>query len=138
MKIYFATSIRGTSSNESFKINTQLIKHLKNYGTVLTEHFSDESILNEGETDINEREIYERDINWIRESDVVVAEVSNPSLGVGYEIRYAIEHKKKILCLFKEQNKKLSAMIRGCDKIVLKDYENVDKCLKLIDEFFVK
>ena len=138
MKIYFATSIRGNSSEESFNTNVHMIEHLKKYGIVLTEHFSDVSVLNEGEIEINDKEIHDRDVNWIREADVVVAEVSNPSLGVGYEIRYAIEHKKKIFCLYKKQTKKLSAMIRGCNKIVLKDYDNVDKGLKLIDEFFNK
>jgi hypothetical protein len=32
----------------------------------------------------DERYIYERDMGWLRECDAVVAEVTQPSLGVGY------------------------------------------------------
>ena len=35
---------------------------------------------------------------------VLVAEVTQPSLGVGYEIGRAIDMKKKILCLFRPQS----------------------------------
>ena len=41
-------------------------------------------------------EIHDRDMNWITQSDIFVAEVSNPSLGVGYEISAAISLNKKI------------------------------------------
>lgn len=35
---------------------------------------------------------------------VLVAEVTQPSLGVGYEIGRAIEMNKKILCLFRPES----------------------------------
>ena len=35
---------------------------------------------------------------------VLVAEVTQPSLGVGYEIGRAVDMKKKILCLFRPQS----------------------------------
>ena len=45
---------------------------------------------------------------------MVIAEVTNPSLGVGYELGYAEKLNKPILCLFDgDSGGKLSAMVRG-------------------------
>ena len=49
---------------------------------------------------LSDQEIHDRDLQWIIESDMLVAEVTIPSLGVGYEIGRAIEMGKPILCLF--------------------------------------
>ncbi|GAB1301119.1 2'-deoxynucleoside 5'-phosphate N-hydrolase 1 [Apodemus speciosus] len=61
-----------------------------------------------------DRLIHERDLAWLRQADVVVAEVTQPSLGVGYELGRAVALGKPILCLFRPQSGRvLSAMIRG-------------------------
>jgi nucleoside 2-deoxyribosyltransferase len=135
MKIYYASSIRGSHSRESSAVNKKIIEHLKRYGTVLTEHIANDDIENIGEETLTDKEIHDRDWGWIESADVVIAEVSNPSLGVGYEIGRAVEHGKKILCLFKSGDKKLSAMIRGCSNIIVEDYEDIYEALKKIDEF---
>ncbi len=50
----------------------------------------------------------------IKEADFVIAEVTNPSLGVGYELGYAETLRKPILCVFnKDSERKLSAMVSG-------------------------
>lgn len=61
------------------------------------------------------------------ESDLLVAEVSTPSLGVGYEISYAIENDKDVLCLYHERSgKQLSAMINGCPDLTVARYSQVE------------
>ena len=97
MKIYFAGSIRAGrgDKNTYFKI----IEYLKKYGQVLTEHVGDGNLTNSGEKNISGEEIYKRDMSWLKEADVFVAEISTPSLGVGYEIAKAEEWGKRILCL---------------------------------------
>ena len=50
MKIYFATSISGEQNKDSEKTNIELINYLKNFGKVLTEHFSNPDIKGKGET----------------------------------------------------------------------------------------
>ena len=66
-------------------------------------------------------------MNWLLQSDIMIAEVTNPSLGVVYEIGRAIENNKKIICLFREnKNHKLSAMIRGANQLVCINYSNFD------------
>ena len=65
-----------------------------------------------------DRYIHDWDLELLEQSDVVVAEVTQPSLGVGYEIGRAVSIKKPILCLYRrkeEGGKLLSRMIRGMD-----------------------
>jgi hypothetical protein len=73
----------------------------------------------------------------LRESDCLVAEVTTPSLGVGYEIGKATEWRKPVLCLFRSnQGRSLSAMIAGSDGVTLVEYKNVGDLKKIFDEFF--
>lgn len=132
MKIYFATSIRGSSG--SAVDNNSIILLLKKYGDVLTEHFAD--IKAEGETGLSDKEIHDRDLRWIDECNVIVAEVTNPSLGVGYEIRYGMENGKRILCIKQRNGKRLSAMISGCDYLELEEYEELKELSSILGDFF--
>ena len=49
---------------------------------------------------MTEEFIYNRDVDWLRESDCVIAEVTQPSLGVGYELGFAESLKIPVLCLY--------------------------------------
>lgn len=135
MKIYFAASIRG--GREDADIYSGLISHLKSHGKVLTEHVGDASLDKDGEVHLTDEQIYKRDMDWLKECDVLVAEVSTPSLGVGYEIREAEGLSKRILCLYRPQEgKKLSAMISGSE-ITVRNYSSLGEATKIIDSFFL-
>lgn len=136
MKIYYAMSISGEQNPESDKINTGLIKYLKEFGEVLTEHFSNPALVGTGETKLSNKEIHDRDMSWLLSADAVVAEVSNVSLGVGYELGRAVENKKRILCIRKKSPKRLSAMISGCEDLILKEYSSPEEAKTFIKEFF--
>ena len=136
MKIYYAMSISGEQNRDSDFTNKTLIEYLKNFGEVLTEHFSNTDFKGIGETEISNKAIHDRDLNWLLSADAVVAEVSNVSLGVGYEIGRAVEHKKKILCIRKKSGNRLSAMISGCEALTLKEYTTIEEAKYFIDEFF--
>jgi len=137
MKIYFAGSIRG--GREDVQLYSFIIKHLGKYGEVLTEHVADVNLLVKGEGVLTDMEIHDRDIDWLMQSDILIAEVTVASLGVGYEIRAAIEMKKKILCLYRPHiGKDLSAMISGCPEITICKYNQLDKAFEIIDDFFQK
>ncbi|MCX6759420.1 MAG: nucleoside 2-deoxyribosyltransferase [Candidatus Nealsonbacteria bacterium] len=138
MKIYFAGSIRaGRVDQESY---FKIIEYLKKYGQVLTEHVGDKDLTDSGEKNISEGEIYERDMSWLKETDVFIAEISIPSLGVGYEIAKAEEWGKRILCLCRkpEDGKKISAIIKGNKNIILKEYNDLDEAFQYIDDFLNK
>jgi len=134
MKIYFAGSIRGGRNDKELYL--QLIQHLAKYGQVLTEHIGDVNLTELGEDGPSDEWIYNRDMSWIQESDVVIAEVSTPSLGVGYEIGKAENMNKKMLCLYRnQQNKRLSAMISGNPNVKIVKYETLDEAKSHIDKF---
>ncbi|MCL7970955.1 MAG: nucleoside 2-deoxyribosyltransferase, partial [marine benthic group bacterium] len=80
-----------------------------------------------GEQGADDAHIYARDIDWLREADAVVAEVSTPSLGVGYEIARAAQMGKPVVCLFRpEAGRRLSAMIRGNPAVRVLEYSRAD------------
>ncbi len=136
MKIYFAGSIR--AGREDSDVYLKIIEYLKKYGEVLSEHVGDKNLNFLGSKG-DVKDIHRQDLMWLILSDVVIAEVSTPSLGVGYEIGRAVEHDKKILCLYKPQEgRSLSAMIAGCDKLTVKNYKNLKEAFYEIDNFIKK
>lgn len=134
MKIYFAGSIRG--GREDAALYLQIIEYLKTFGEVLTEHVGDQNLSDLGDDGPTDKYIHDRDLAWLKSADVLIAEVSTVSMGVGYEIGRAVESGKKVLCLFRpESGKKLSAMIAGCDEITLVNYNDLEDVKKFIDMF---
>ena len=114
----------------------KLIQHLATYGQVLTEHLGDKNLTSVGE-DITDELIYNRDMAWVKEADVIIAEVSTPSLGIGYEIGKAENIDKKILCLYREQaDKRLSAMISGNSNIKVVRYNTLEEAINNVDDYF--
>jgi nucleoside 2-deoxyribosyltransferase len=108
---------------------------MKRHGTVLTEHIG--SILEGDEVDTSDEEIFLRDVKWLGEADALVADVTAPSLGVGYEIGIAETLGKPILCLYQDQRvERLSAMISGNAKLTLRRYSELPEACEYIDEFF--
>ncbi len=135
MDIYFAGSIRGGRDDAS--LYAELISTLSDHGTVLTEHVGTEGVeeaeAQEGATD---RAIHDQDIEWLRQADVVVAEVTNPSLGVGYELGRATEWETPILCLFRPAgDHKLSAMVRGNAHVDIVEYESPEEVTETLGSF---
>ncbi|XP_076442021.1 putative 2'-deoxynucleoside 5'-phosphate N-hydrolase 1 [Babylonia areolata] len=139
VNIYFAGSIGG--GREDADIYLCIVEQLKKYGHVLTEHvaYPNPQSIEIGMTD---KEIHDGDINWLEQSDVVVAECTQTSHGVGYEIGRAVGLGKKILVLFRpDTGKKLSSMIRGAENgtsFICKDYkmEEMPDILKTYFENF--
>ncbi len=118
MKIYFAASISGGRGDQA--VYQQLIELLKQHGTVLTEHFGDATLTSAGE-DLADCVIHDRDLEWLRSAEVLVAEVTTPSLGVGYEIGRAVEWGKRVICLYRPSpGRRLSGMIAGCAGVVVR------------------
>ena len=42
------------------------------------------------QANMTDQEIFERNIKWLKECDVLVSEVSGSSFGIGYEIGYVL------------------------------------------------
>ncbi|MBP5689228.1 MAG: nucleoside 2-deoxyribosyltransferase [Muribaculaceae bacterium] len=122
MKIYFAGSIRGGRVDAG--LYRRIISHMQQMGhVVLTEHVgSDHLCLEEQERD-RDAKIYEQDTAWLRESDVVIAECTCPSLGVGYELAYAERFEIPVHIFYNPSKCALSAMLTGDSYFHIHPYE---------------
>jgi nucleoside 2-deoxyribosyltransferase len=88
---------------------------------------------------LSDNQIYTRDIKWIDGSELMIAEISGPSLGVGFEISYALFQKEiPVLALVSSDVKKISAMITGCNSelLTVKRYKNVEDMQNIISDYF--
>ena len=79
--------------------------------------------------------IYDRDVEWLKSSDLIVAEISIPSLGIGYELGLAESLGKKVICLYDiNSDKTLSAMIGGNDSFEIVKYNSIDEVLEYLEK----
>ncbi len=87
---------------------------------------------------LNEKQVFQRDIKWIEKSSLMIAEISGPSLGVGFEIAYALYMREiPVLALYDAEVEKVSAMITGGDSELLyvKQYHSKKELEELIKSF---
>lgn len=132
-KVYFACSIRG--GRDDADLYAELVQTIKERAEVLTEIFADQKLTPQG---MNKpaREIWETDLAWVKEADAVIAEVTNPSLGVGYEIAKAEEWGKPVLALYRPSSeRKLSAMILGSPRVQNYEYSTLSEAAAIIKQF---
>ena len=131
MNIYFACSITGGRDDEP--IYQQIVAALQADGhEVPTALLAGSSVITL-EVIVNPLEVYTRDTAWIDGCDLLLAEVSTPSHGVGYEIGYALGLGKPVLCLHRE-GVAVSKMITGNrdpNLTVLAYNDEIDALLKL-------
>lgn len=132
MKIYFAGSIRGGEPDREWF--QQLIQYIKQYAQVMTEHSFNFSYDEEIKKD--DVWIYNTDMGWLRESDALIAEVTAPSLGVGYEIAKAEEWGIPVLLLYRDTpNRAPSAMLNGNKNLPMITYNEKKEVFTVIDQF---
>ena len=120
-KIYFAGSIRGGRIDA--ELYSRLIKHMQMDNIVLTEHIGNPhlNLMEQGKRAID---IYDEDTAWLRESDIVIAECTCPSLGVGYEMAYAEKIGKPCHIFYDRSKTQLSAMLTGNPYFCIHPYDN--------------
>jgi 2'-deoxynucleoside 5'-phosphate N-hydrolase len=110
MNIYFSCSITGGRADEQV-YQLLVAEMLANGHQVPTAHLSSSNIM-ELEKVVKPAEIFSRDMKWLENCDVVVAEVSTPSHGVGYEIATAISMGKPVFCLYRH-GRRVSMILTG-------------------------
>jgi hypothetical protein len=129
-KIYFAGSIRGGRIDA--RLYSRVIEYIQKTDIVLTEHIGrpDLNLMEQGKRDV---EIYDQDTTWLRESDLVIAECSCPSLGVGYELAYAEKIGKPCHIFYDRSKTQLSAMLTGNPYFHIHPYETEEQIYSAID-----
>jgi len=135
MKVYFSCSLTGGRDYE--EVYRLIVEHLLESGhEVPTAHLASPDVM-EVEKVVDANEVYHRDIEWIDHCDAVIAEVSTPSHGVGYEIAYALGQGKPVFCCYK-RGVNVSKMIVGNDSpnITVIPYDDGFQVPHVIDTFF--
>ena len=104
--IYYSASVRGAiAANDTINV----FEILARYGTVLTAHMQNPATVDGGRTNA---QIFKTDMALLDKATVFVANVTNPSLGVGYTIARAQALNKQIVCVC-SAGVQVSAMIAG-------------------------
>lgn len=131
MNIYFSGSIYGGRQKlESYK---KLVKELAKFGKVLNEEVADDNVLISEES-VSNNDVFESLVNRLEQADVVFAEVTVPSLGVGYEIGYANSHNKRIICVYdKTVTSKITTMLRGNNKLKIIPYTDINEIINNLE-----
>lgn len=124
MKVFFSGSIRGGRGLLSvYQYICKLI--VSQDHEVLSEHVADPQ-LEKVESSMTEQEIFARDMALLERSSCLIAEVTIPSIGVGYEICSAVQADIPVLCLYKSGSQ-VSAMILGNPDVVLQEYSTPEE-----------
>jgi len=134
MNVYFACSI--TCGREFEPVYQAIVQALVEKGhEVPTAHLA-ESGVTAIEAVIDPNEVYSRDVAWIRACDVLIAEVSVPSHGVGYEIGFALGIGKPVLAMY-QAGRKVSKMISGNPDVNLqvRVYQDLADATRVTREF---
>ena len=137
MKIYFACSITGGREFES--VYQEMVAALVQDGHQIPTAHLVESGAGVLEAGIDPLTVYSRDVDWIRASDVLIAEVSVPSHGVGYEIAFALGLGKPVLCVY-QTGRKVSKMITGNPdtNLQVQAYQDSTEAIRVIRDFLTR
>ncbi len=88
MKVYLASTVRGDRGGVS--AGRVIRERLQRDGhDVLTSHLLDDDV-DAAESQLSEAEVFRRDLDWLSQCDLLVAEASGSSFGVGFEVGYVL------------------------------------------------
>lgn len=113
MKIYFGFTVAGDRS--AIDIARRVVQLLAEQGhEVLTRHLVDDNAW-EADRAISAQDVYRRDIAWLEECELFIAEVSGSSFGLGFETGYLLgaTNKRVILLYRRVAEKRVSLLISG-------------------------
>jgi len=134
MEIYFSCSLTG--GRKDAPVYQTIVDFLLAQGiNVPTQHLAHADIM-DLEKVVDPYEVFQRDIKWLNGCDGLVAEVSTPSHGVGYEIAYALGLNKPVLCCFQSE-RSVSKMLTGNTSpgLTLTPYQSIDDLLPKLAAF---
>ena len=116
MNIYLACTVRG--DRDAVIGLRDLVADLEAAGhTVLTRHLLDDGV-EAAEALLSERQIYDRDVEWLNAADVLIADASGSSFGVGFEVGWVLARsdrtRQRVLLLYRADRKdRISRLIGG-------------------------
>lgn len=132
MKVYVSGSIYG--GRQKVEVYKKIIAKLETFSEVLNRNIIEEDIL-EKEARVSDNDTFVDLENKMKEADILLAEVTVPSLGVGYEIGFCDMIGKKIIAIYdKNDIDKVSTMIRGNERIKIVPYTDIEQIVENLED----
>ena len=141
MTVYLACTVRGDRGG--VLAGRAICDRLIALGhDVLTTHLLADDV-NDAESKLTEAEVYRRDLDWLSRCDVLVAEASGSSYGVGFEVGYvlgraSVSGQRAVLVYDTARRDAVSRLITGnCDThCTTFGYSSIDELRAFIDRQF--
>ena len=139
MRIYLACTVRGERGG--VLAGRAICQRLQEHGhEVLTTHLLADDV-DRAESQLTEEQVYRRDLDWLSRCDVLVAEASGSSYGVGFEVGYLIGRAREtgqraVLVYEAARRHAVSRLITGnCDEACTTfAYDSIDALVAFIDQ----
>ena len=140
MNVYLACTVRGDRG--AVTALRGVADLLERHGhSVLTRHLLADDV-NRAESELTEREVFDRDLRWLECADLLIAEASGSSYGVGFEVGYvlgrAAQTGQRVLLLYQaDRRSHVSRLIAGnahacCTTYPYRDGQDL---LRVVDGF---
>ena len=141
MRIYLACTVRGDRGG--VEAGRAICQRLQAHGhEVLTTHLLADNV-EQAESQLTEEAVYRRDIEWLTSCDVLVAEASGSSYGVGFEVGYVIGRApatgQRVMLLYDVARRHaISRLVTGNADAVCTTfgYRSIDELVTFIDRHF--
>jgi len=138
MRIYLACTVRGERGG--VLAGRAICQRLQRLGhEVLTTHLLADDV-DRAESALTEEQVYRRDLDWLTRCDVLIAEASGSSYGVGFEVGFLIgrarQTKQRVLLVYDAARRHaVSRLITGnCDDAcTIFAYSSLDELSAFID-----
>jgi nucleoside 2-deoxyribosyltransferase len=141
MKIYLACTVRGDRGG--LAAGRAICDRLQRLGhDVLTTHLLADNV-DAAESRLTEADVYRRDLGWLTSCDVLVAEASGSSYGVGFEVGYVLGRagttgQKAVLLYDVARRGAVSRLLTGnCDaNCTTFGYASIEELVAFIEQQF--
>jgi nucleoside 2-deoxyribosyltransferase-like protein len=134
MKIYFGFTVAGDRS--SIDTARKVVHQLEEMGhEVLTRHLVSDDAW-EADRSVSPQDVYRRDMAWLGQCELFIAEVSGSSFGLGFETGYMLgaTSKKVVLLYRRDVEQRISLLITGNahPNCTLVPYANVEEVMRFV------
>jgi len=137
MKIYFGFTVAGDRS--SIDTARKVVHQLEEMGhQVLTRHLVSDNAW-EADRSVSPQDVYRRDMAWLGQCELFIAEVSGSSFGLGFETGYVLgaTSKKVVLLYRRDLEQRISLLITGNThpNCTLVPYANVEEVMRFVTRY---
>ena len=141
MTIYLACTVRGDRGGVA--AGRAICERLEHHGHVVqTTHLLADNV-ETAESQLTERDVFRRDMAWLTACDVLVAEASGSSYGVGFEVGYVLGRARasgqRVVLLYDAARRdKVSRLITGNDDAACTtlEYGSIEELMAFVDRTF--